>query len=127
MLMKRIFILGVLSATLQWGGVTYAGHSSSAIYQMAEIMHRLKHYPSPAGKDALKKIIEHKNTKENERTIAMAMLNLEHHVMAADKPKLRKMIDASATQDERDLASIILNLDHRPTSADKTKLKAMLK
>lgn len=127
MLMKRIFILGVLSATLQWGGVAYAGHSSSAIYQMAEIMHRLKHYPSPAGKDALKKVIEHKSTKEHERTIATVILNLEHHVMAADKPKLKKVMETSESMNERDLASIVLNLDHRPTSADKVKLSAMLK
>jgi hypothetical protein len=127
MLMKRIFILSMLLVISLWGGVAYADNSNSVIYQMAEIMNRLKHYPSPAGKDILRNIIKRKNTKENERVIAAGILGLEHHVMMADKPKLKKVIETSESMSERDLASIVLNLDHRPTSADKIKLSAMLK
>jgi hypothetical protein len=103
-------------------------HGKSAIYQMAEIMHRLKHYPSPAGKEVLKGISQAKSTTENERVLATAMINLEHAVASSDAPKLKALINnGGASTHERELAGIILNLDHRPSSKDKAQLKAMMK
>ncbi len=126
----RIFVLGIVTLGLLSSVTTvFAGgdHEKSATYQMAEIMHRLKHYPSPAGKDVLNKIAQAANTTENERTIATAMMNLQHKVASGDVPKLEAVIaNKQSTAHERELATIVLGLDHRPTGQDKAKLKAMM-
>ncbi len=125
----RIFVLGIVTLGLLSSVAVFAGsdHEKSATYQMAEIMHRLKHYPSPEGKDVLNKITQAANTTENERTVATGMLNLQHKVANDDIPKLKAVIaDKKATAHERELADIILSLDHRPTKQDKAKLQAMM-
>jgi len=125
----RVFILGIVALGLLSSVAVFAGgdHEKSATYQMAEIMHRLKHYPSPVGKDVLNKIVQAANTTENERTIATAMLNLQHKVASSDVPKLEAIIASKkSTAHERDLATIVLGLDHRPSKQDKTKLEAMM-
>lgn len=126
MFMQRSLIFLLLSIILTWGISVSAADSNSPIYQMAEIMHRLKHYPSPAGKDVLKKILSNRSTSENEKVIAMAILNLEHSVASSDKAGLNKILKSNSSQQEQDFASIILKLDHRPSAADKAKLKAMM-
>ena len=64
---------------------------------------------------------------DNERVLATAMLNLQHHAMDEDKVKLKAiMADKGATADERDLAGIIYNLSHRPTDEDKDRLSKMM-
>lgn len=125
----RVFSFGLILFSLLSGVTAVAGetHDKSAIYQMAEIMHRLKHYPSPMGKEALDKIRQAASTTENERTIATAMMNLHHKVADSDIPKLKVLIaDKKSTTHERELASIVLNLNHRPTKEDKATLKAMM-
>ena len=125
----RILTLLVFTSVLAWVPNTFAdAMGGNAMQQMATIMHRLKHYPSPQGKETLKKIIDNESTSANERTLATAMVNLEHTVNPADKPKLQAIIDsADAAKDEKDLASIILNLNHRPTAEDKKRLQEMMK
>lgn len=129
MSMFRFFLLGIITVGLFSSVNVFAGagHDKAAISQIAEIMHRLKHYPSPAGKEQLNKIKQASGTTANERTIATAMINLEHSVSAGDVSKLKAVVgDKKATANERDIASIILSLDHRPSSQDKAKLKAMM-
>lgn len=124
----RSTVLMILALSLLWVSNSTAGEGSSAIKEMATIMHRLKHFPSPQGKETLKTIIANKSTSENEKTLATAMLNLNHMAIAADKPKLQAIMDsASASANEKALAGIILNLNHRPTGEDKKQLKAMMK
>ena len=125
----RFFVVSGLALNLLLGTWCFAGegHGKSAIFQMAEIMTRLKHYPSPQGKRELQTIISASSTTANERIIATAIMNLEHQPAAQDIPQLKKVInDKAATQHERDIASIVLNLDHRPTAADKNLLKTMM-
>lgn len=124
----RLTALLVLCIALLWNtGSIAADKGATAMQQMATIMHRLKHFPSPQGKETLRAIIANNSTKANERTLAMAMLNLEHMAIAEDKPKLQAIIDSGdATNDEKTLASIILNLNHRPTADDKKALKTMM-
>lgn len=125
----RIFMLGIITLGLLSSVTVFAGgnHGKSVTHQMAEIMHRLKHYPSPVGKEALKKITQTANATDNERTIATAMVNLEHKAASSDIPKLKAVIaDKKSTAQERELATIIMNLDHRPTSQDKAQLKMMM-
>lgn len=125
----RFSTFAILFLALLWNSGSVAEEKgATAIQQMATIMHRLKHYPSPQGKETLRAIIANNSTTANERTLAMAMLNLEHMAIPEDKPKLQAIIDSGdATANEKGLASIILNLNHRPTADDKKALKAMMK
>lgn len=124
-----ISIFMIFSLALLWNTNTVAADKgATAIQQMATIMHRLKHFPSPQGKETLRAIIANNSTTSNERTLAMAMLNLEHMAIPEDKPKLQAIIDSGdATANEKGLAQIILNLNHRPTANDKKLLDAMMK
>jgi hypothetical protein len=98
------------------------------IYKMAVIMKRLKHFPSPQGKETLQQIITNPTANDQEKTLATAMFNINHRANMDDKVKLKKIMeDEQASADVRDLASIIYRLDHRPTKADKARLKEMLK
>ena len=104
-----------------------AAAKPSAMQQMATIMHRLKHFPSPQSKDTLQHIIANPATGEREKDLATAILNLNHRALLDDKIKLKKIMeDDNASADERDLASIIYNLDHRPTKGDKKRLEKMM-
>ena len=95
---------------------------SDAMYKMAEIMLRLKHFPSPAGKETLQVIIDDKATSKNQRILATAMINLQHKAVGADVAKLKELMeDSTASQDERDLAKILYELDHRPTKENKQR------
>lgn len=100
---------------------------SAAMQQMATIMHRLKHYPSPQGKQELQAIMDNHATSKNERVLASAMMRLQHAAMADDKPGLKHIMDdEGARAAERELAGIIYHLDHRPSSADKKMLQHMM-
>ena len=126
---KRITILVTLSVSLFLGSVNFsiAAEGASAMKEMAVIMHRLKHYPSPQGKETLQAIVDNKSTSKNERTLAKTMLNLEHKVISSDMAGLKSIAaskDASA--DEKAFANILLNFSHRPSGEDKQRLKSMM-
>ena len=78
--MVRLVVTSGLALSLFLSTWSFAGdgHGKSAIYQLAEIMHRLKHYPSPQGKRELQVIVQAKSTTSNERIIEKAMMNVEH-------------------------------------------------
>ena len=116
----------LVMSTILSSGLVFAADNNENIIKMAEIMQRLKHFPSPAGKQTLQQIISSSSTSKNERILATAMLNLNHRAIDDDKPKLQSIIDGSASTKEKQLAQIIISLDHRPTKADKEKLKAMM-
>lgn len=104
------------------------GQPTAAVQKMATIMHRLKHFPSPQGKQELQAIIDDRASNDNERVLATAMMNLQHKAMAEDKARLKQIMeDDGAPASERELAAIIYHLDHRPSSADKQKLQAMMR
>lgn len=129
MSMIRLFVINGLTISLFLSTWCFAGegHGKTAINQMAEIMHRLKHYPSPQGKQELQAIVQAASTTGNERVIAKAMMNLEHQAIASDIPLLKKVInDEASTHGEREIASIVLNLDHRPSNNDKSRLKKLM-
>lgn len=122
-------ILGSLILASSLAGVAQAntGQPSAAVQQMATIMYRLKHFPSPQGKQELQAIIEDSASSENERVLARAMMNLQHRAMEDDKARLKHIMDdPDASNYERELAAIIYHLDHRPSSDDKQKLQAMM-
>ena len=126
---QRITILATLSLSLLFGAANFsvAAEGANAIKEMAVIMHRLKHYPSPQGKETLRAIVNNKSTSKNERTLAKSMLNLEHQVISSDIAGLKSVVaskDASA--DEKAFANILLSFSHRPSSDDKQRLKSMM-
>jgi hypothetical protein len=126
----RIAIHITLSLSLFLGAANFsvASEGASAIKEMAVIMHRLKHYPSPQGKETLQTIVGNKTTKKHEATLAKAMLNLEHAVASSDIAGLKSIVsNANASADEKAFATMLLNFDHRPSSADKKRLKAIMK
>jgi len=119
-----LLVVGLFAASI---APVVAG-ASPAMKKMATIMHRLKHFPSPQGKEELKQIINNTAATKNEKVLATAMLNLQHHATEADKVKLKVIMDdRKASTDERDLAGIIYNLNHRPTDEDKARLTKMMK
>ena len=125
---QRITILAALSLSLFLGAVnvSVAAEGASAIKEMAVIMHRLKHYPSPQGKETLQAIVDNKSTNKNERTLAKTMLNLEHKVISSDMAGLKSIATSKdASIDEKAFASILLNFSHRPSGEDKQRLKSM--
>ncbi len=122
------FLISLFFALLLAGSAQASpDQPSAAMQQMATIMHRLKHYPSPQGKQELQAIIDDQATNKNERVLASAMMHLQHVAMADDKAGLKRIMDDKrARADERDLAGIIYHLDHRPSSADKKMLEHMM-
>ena len=119
------FIVGLVVVLLCYSEASLA--ENKAMYQMVEIMHRLKHFPSPAGKETLKAILNSKDASKGERIIAEAMLTLQHKAVEPYKTRLVDLMkDASSTKDEKILAKIVFDLDHRPSKSDKQKLKEIL-
>ncbi len=123
LLMTSLYFVTLLVGTAQ----ASTDQPSAALQQMATIMHRLKHFPSPQGKQELQTIIDDRASNDNERALAGAMMNLQHKASADDKAHLKRIMDDnSAAANERELAAIIYHLDHRPSSTDKQKLQAMM-
>ena len=83
-------------------------------------------FSTDADKQSLKQITEDKSATKDERTVAQALMDVQHTAAAADKPKLEAIVkDDSAASSVKTLASIILNLKHMPSESDKEKLKAL--
>jgi hypothetical protein len=62
-------------------------------------------------------------TTAHEKTVASAMLNLQHAAAPADRPKLEALMkDQSAPEPVRTLAGVLVRLNHSPSSADKSAL-----
>ena len=100
--------------------------SGSSMHDMAKIMMHLNHFPSSSEKKVLQKIAESSNSM-HEKTIATAMINLQHSASSADKRKLKAIMnDASASADVKALAEIVHNLSHKPSRGDKQRLQAMI-
>ena len=122
-LLISLFFVSLLAGTAQ----ANTDQPSATVQKMATIMHRLKHFPSPQGKQELQVIINDSASSENERALARAMLNLQHKALGDDKARMKLIMDdAQASASERELAGIIYHLDHRPSSADTQKLQAMM-
>jgi len=81
---------------------------------------------SDADKQSLKQITEDKSATKDERTVAQALMDVQHTVAAADKPKLEAIVKSDkASSSVKTLAEIILKLSHMPSESDKEKLKAL--
>jgi len=123
----NVLLVFVLSLGCATSLLAASNSKDDAMNKMVEIMLRLKHFPSPAGKETLQAIINNKATTANQRSLATAMVNLQHKAVGADVEHMKAlMVNKTATEDERDLAKILYELDHRPTKENKQRLQKMV-
>ena len=114
-----VVFVGLLSAPV-------GGAETKAVETMAGILMKLNHFPSDADKQALKTIVDDKQTTVHERAVAQALLNVQHKVAADDKAKLDALMkDKTVPESVRTLAGVISNLNHTPSDTDKEKLKKL--
>src|SRR5437762_8252449 len=57
---------------------------SKAVQTMAGILLHLQHYPTDADKQSLKQIIEDKSATKDERTVAQALMDVQHTVRSEE-------------------------------------------
>ncbi len=97
---------------------------SDSVKQMAKIVMHLNHHPGKQDKQVLKNIIEDGSAAE--RSIASALLNMEHKVSPTDKAKLMQIsTNKDLSENTRELAMIISKINHKASATDKQKLLGM--
>jgi len=97
---------------------------SDSVKKMAQIVMQLNHHPSTQDKQVLSNIIEQGSAAE--RSIASALLNMQHKVGPTDKARLMQISKNKDLSDNtRELAMIVGKINHQASSADKQKLEAM--
>jgi len=122
--LKITLILLSFLCALTVSAASFAG--DSGLKTMAHILMGLNHYPSDSEKQTLKGIVNGSGSS-HQKTIATAMINMQHKAGASDVPKLKSIAgDGKASQGEKDLANILLGLNHSASSSDKAKLKSMM-
>ncbi len=120
--------VSILSAVACLGLMTCTVHAgeSEAVQTIAAILETFNGSPSDADKGALREIAGEKTSTADEKTLAKALLNVQHKVADGDKSKLEAIVkDGKALQSVKTLATIILNLNDTPSEADKEKLKEL--
>ncbi len=97
---------------------------SDSVQQMAKIVMQLNHRPGNQDKQILNNIIEDGSAAE--RSIASAILNMEHKVSPTDKAKLVQISDNhDLPGNTRELAMIVSKINHKASATDKQKLQGM--
>ncbi|MDT8376717.1 MAG: hypothetical protein RQ867_08295 [Mariprofundaceae bacterium] len=121
--MKRIHI-ALLTVLLLASPM--AASAEGAVSEMARIMISLNHYPTSAEQKVLAEIVADNHATAGEKTIAGALMRMQHSVGAEDAERLRRVAaDDSATAAERDVAGILLGISHQPSKSDISRLKAV--
>lgn len=121
---KITFITISFLCALSISTASFAG--GSALKTMASILMGLNHYPSDSEKETLKGIVNGDGSG-NQKSLATAMINLQHKAASSDIPKLKSITsDSKASQGEKDLATILLGLSHSASASDKAKLKSIM-
>jgi len=97
---------------------------SDSIRQMAKIVMQLNHHPGKQDKQLLNNIAEKGSVAE--RSIASALLNMNHKVSPNDKARLMEISsNKDLPENTRELAMIVSKINHQASSADKQKLQGM--
>ncbi len=103
-----IFLLNGFSIA----GEGHQHFSGDPIKAMAEMVIKLKHFPSKSEKKQLKDIISHSDN-QNVKTIATALVNMRHSAKEEDKAKLKNIINSeSASSDLKALAKVVHELNN---------------
>lgn len=96
----------------------------NATQKMAQIVSQLNHRPSMGDKEVLREI--GKKGTEAEKTIAKALMMMDHNVTAEYKEKLSMISkDRDVPENTRELANIVQNINHKVSSKEKMILKDM--
>jgi len=97
---------------------------SDSVRQMAKIVMQLNHHPDKQDKQLLNSIVEQGSAAE--RSIASALLNMEHKVSTNDKARLMQISNNSELPNNtRELAMIVSKINHKASASDKQKLQGM--
>ena len=95
-----------------------------SVKQIAQIVMKLNHRPSEQDMLTLDNIIEEGSAAE--RSIASALLNMDHKVARADKARLMEISNNKDLPNKtRELAMIVSKINHSASSSDKQKLQGM--
>ncbi|MDX8392122.1 MAG: hypothetical protein R8K53_06090 [Mariprofundaceae bacterium] len=120
------YILICFMAVLLLAASPTLSTAGTAVAEMANIVIHLNHYPAAAEKQALAKIIAAAQTSAGEKTLAGALMRMQHKVGGEDAGKLRTLVaDSKAAAGERTLAGILLGITHHPSGDDMQRLKAL--
>lgn len=97
---------------------------SDNVQQMANIVIQLNHHPGKQDKQVLNNIVEQGSSAE--RSIASALLKMEHKVSPRDKARLVEISkDNELPNKTRELAMIVSKINHQASASDKQKLRGM--
>ena len=97
---------------------------SDSVKQMAKIVMQLNHHPGKQDKPVLNNIIEQGSAAE--RSIASALINMNHKVSPSDKARLMEISnDSKQPNNTRELAMIVSTINHKASAADRQKLNGM--
>ena len=97
---------------------------SDSVQKMAKIVQNLNHYPDAKDKQVLNKIMSQGSAEE--RSIASALLNMEHKVGPNDKTRLMQISkNKELPENTRELAMIVSKINHQASLEDKQKLEGM--
>jgi oligoendopeptidase F len=96
----------------------------TSVQKMAQILAKLNHRPTDVDKETLREIS--KNGTEVEKSIADALMNVDHTVRAADGEMLKKLSnDPLIPENTRELAEIMRNLKHYVSAGERETLTTM--
>src|SRR6187402_657460 len=88
--MRKSFtmVCAVVFAALLLAPVSAMQAPNKNVATMAGILLKLNHFASDPEKATLKQIVDDKAASEYEKTVAQALINVQHTATAADKTKL---------------------------------------
>ena len=102
--------------------------ASKAINEIATILLDMEHYVVKDEKRHLKAMSKNQELPENIRTIARAIVNIQHKPLYEDIPKLEKIFrDDNAKVVEQELAYMVSKFRYKPSSKDAEILNSILK
>jgi hypothetical protein len=112
----------LLFVLLSFSGYVLAEGATST---MASVLVNLNHFPSPADKAALAKIVEDPASSADEKALAQIISRIAHQASSADKLALEAMLAGDSEPAVKTIAKAILATNHKPTADDIAALKSL--
>ncbi len=120
----RLFTLSILfSVGLSILPASYAADTTMAMEQMAEIVISLDNKPSEDDQITLDDIANDYASTDNERILAITIMQLETKIRPADKKSIMKIFTSpSASATERTMAKTLLRFEEKPSAHTRAML-----
>ncbi len=114
----------ILSVALAISAPVLAAHHE--VPALADILAGMNHFPSEAQQATLTAIGNDEAVASNLRTIAMAVVHIQHKVPDSYRARLDAIVaDPDASDAERTLAGAALRFNHNATAEDSAALMAL--